>query len=63
VDAGLSLVDAHQIADHAHHHLLHGVPRLADATIHVHPDGDHCDHHPSTAHHFATDSCATDGSP
>jgi cation diffusion facilitator family transporter len=52
VDAGLSLVAAHRIADHAQHHLLHGVPRLADATIHVNPDGDRAEHHPLTAHHY-----------
>jgi cation diffusion facilitator family transporter len=63
VDAGLSLVDAHQVADHAHHRLLHRVPRLADATIHVHPAGHHTEQHPVTAHHFATDPCVTDGSP
>jgi divalent metal cation (Fe/Co/Zn/Cd) transporter len=52
VDAELSLVAAHEIADHAHHHLLHEVPRLADATIHVNPDGDPHEHHPMTAHHY-----------
>jgi cation diffusion facilitator family transporter len=52
VDAGLSLVEAHAIAEHAHHHLLHGVPRLADATIHVNPDGAPGEHHALTAHHY-----------
>jgi cation diffusion facilitator family transporter len=64
VDAHLSLVSAHEIADRAHHSLLHGVPRLADATIHVHPDGEHADHHPSTTHHFPTkESCPVDRPP
>jgi divalent metal cation (Fe/Co/Zn/Cd) transporter len=49
VDADLTLVAAHEIADHARHHLLHDVPRLADATIHVNPDG--VAHH-LTDHHF-----------
>jgi cation diffusion facilitator family transporter len=48
VGADLSLVAAHEIADRARHHLLHEMPRLADATIHVDPDGvahHHTDHH------------------
>lgn len=48
-DAGLSLVDAHAIAERAHHELLHEVPRLSAATIHVNPSGD--GHHDETAHH------------
>lgn len=39
VDAGLSVVDAHGIAIEAHHRLLHHVPKLARATVHVSPDG------------------------
>jgi cation diffusion facilitator family transporter len=54
VHAGLSLVAAHAIADHGHHQLLHQVPRLADATIHVNPDGDHGRHHPVTSHHLGS---------
>jgi cation diffusion facilitator family transporter len=52
VDAGMSLVAAHEVADRAHHHLLHEVPRLADATIHVNPDGAPGEHHRQTAHHY-----------
>ena len=48
-DASLSLVDAHAIAERAHHELLHEVPRLSAATIHVNPSGD--GHHDETAHH------------
>ncbi|MBJ7593311.1 MAG: cation transporter [Candidatus Dormibacteraeota bacterium] len=52
VDAGLNLVDAHAIADAAHHRLLHDVPRLDDVTVHVNPSGSHGeDHHTLTAHH------------
>jgi len=39
VDAGLSVVAGHEIAVTAHHHLLHDVPRLVDATVHVSPAG------------------------
>jgi cation diffusion facilitator family transporter len=48
-DASLSLVDAHAVAERAHHRLLHDVPRLSAATIHVNPSGD--GHHDETAHH------------
>jgi cation diffusion facilitator family transporter len=54
-DAGLSLADAHAIAEEAHHRLLHDVARLAQATIHSNPyGGDGRDHHAVTAHHFPT---------
>ena len=53
VDSGLGIVAAHDIAEEAHHRLLHEVPRLAEATMHVSPDssqGDR-DYHAATAHH------------
>ena len=55
VDCGLSLIGAHDIAEHARHELLHAVPKLTDATIHVNP----CEHggrrhHDPTAHHFSS---------
>ncbi|MEA3057122.1 MAG: hypothetical protein QOD30_2554, partial [Actinomycetota bacterium] len=49
VDAALSIVDAHSVAERAEHALLHEVPRLSGATIHVNPAGD--GHHDATAHH------------
>src|SRR3954469_5325006 len=49
VDAALSIVDAHAIAEAAEHALLHEVRRLSGATIHVNPAGD--GHHDATAHH------------
>ena len=52
-DADLSLADAHEIAEEAHHRLLHDIRRLAQATIHSSPCGhDGRDHHTTTAHHF-----------
>ncbi|WDZ82854.1 cation diffusion facilitator family transporter [Micromonospora cathayae] len=51
VDAGLSLVAAHQIAADAEHQLTHAVPRLTTATVHTDPDshpGGH--HHPALSH-------------
>ena len=52
-DAGLSLVDAHAIAEAAHHRLLHEVPRLAEAVIHTSPSGhDAVGPHDEIAHHF-----------
>ncbi len=55
VDCGLSLIGAHDIAEHARHDLLHAVPKLTDATIHVNPceHGDRS-HHDPTAHHFSS---------
>jgi cation diffusion facilitator family transporter len=52
-DGDLTLAQAHDSAEHAHHHLLHEVPRLTQATIHSSPSahGDN-DPHALTAHHF-----------
>jgi cation diffusion facilitator family transporter len=51
VDAGLSLVAAHDIAVECEHRLLHQVRRLTAAIIHPDPEGMQ-DHEP-TAHHRA----------
>ncbi len=52
VDATLAVVGAHDIANEAHHRLLHGVPKLSDVTIHVSPESaDDTDHHGVLAHH------------
>ncbi|MDR3649356.1 MAG: cation diffusion facilitator family transporter [Acidimicrobiales bacterium] len=59
-DPTLSLVDAHSIAEEAHHRLLHEVPRLAEAVIHTSPSGspghDTRGYHDVVAHHFASDA-------
>ncbi len=53
VDCDLTITQAHDILEEAHHHLLHEIPRLNDATIHASPCGhDGRDHHARTAHHF-----------
>ena len=52
--ANLSLSDAHAVAEEAEHRLLHELPRLARATIHLNPytaDGA-ADPHTITSHHF-----------
>jgi cation diffusion facilitator family transporter len=52
VDAGLDVVAAHDIATAVQHRLLHDVPRLVAATVHVGPDGrGGDDHHAAIAHH------------
>lgn len=52
VDAGLGVIAAHDIANEAHHRLLHGVPKLSDVTIHVSPEpADDSDHHDLLDHH------------
>jgi cation diffusion facilitator family transporter len=52
VDDSLSVVAAHAIADEAQHQLIHRVPRLDDATVHVNPSTQPgVDHHTATGHH------------
>ncbi|MHB8188674.1 MAG: cation diffusion facilitator family transporter [Dermatophilaceae bacterium] len=52
VDDKLSVVKAHAIADEAQHQLIHQVPRLDDATVHVNPSTrPGVDHHVATGHH------------
>jgi cation diffusion facilitator family transporter len=51
VDGSLPVTEAHQIAEVVHHRLLHNVPNLSDAIIHVDPTGTGLDPHSSTRHH------------
>lgn len=51
-DTHLSLADAHGVAELARHRLLHEIPRLTEALIHVSPDSHHGDPHELTRHHF-----------
>jgi cation diffusion facilitator family transporter len=54
VDNTLGVVQAHAIADEAQHQLIHRVPRLDDATVHVNPSTQPgVDHHAATGHHRA----------
>ncbi|NLT56120.1 MAG: cation transporter [Actinomycetales bacterium] len=51
VDAGLSLLDAHQLSADAEHQLTHSVPHLRTVTVHTDPAchaGDH--HHADLSH-------------
>jgi cation diffusion facilitator family transporter len=41
VDAALSLAQAHDLAHHAEAHLLHDIPRLTAATVHISPAAAH----------------------
>lgn len=50
VDPSLNVIEAHDIAVEAHHALLHDVPRLIDATVHVSPRDN--DHHERLARHL-----------
>lgn len=57
VDAALTVVEGHEIAVAAHHQLLHDVPRLLDATVHVSPTGHRGEvQHQQLAHHRETPS-------
>ena len=51
VDGALPVTKAHEIAEVAHHELLHHIPNLSDAIIHVDPAGVGVDPHAATAHH------------
>jgi cation diffusion facilitator family transporter len=52
VDPGLDVIAGHEIAVEAQHALLHGVPRLIGATVHVSPGGEAGRaHHERLAHH------------
>ena len=51
VDNTLDVVTAHAIATDAHHRLLHAIPKLVGATVHVSPTGDGVDPHAVLAHH------------
>jgi cation diffusion facilitator family transporter len=53
VDGGIDVASAHQIAEVAHHDLLHAIANLSDAIIHVDPCGADADPHASTRHHAA----------
>ena len=54
VDPAIGVVEGHAIAVDVHHRLLHDVPRLIDATVHVSPlDHGEQDHHAALAHHRA----------
>jgi cation diffusion facilitator family transporter len=54
VDGNLSVSRAHEIAEAAHHELLHHIPNLSEAIIHVDPAGVGVDPHAATAHHRST---------
>jgi cation diffusion facilitator family transporter len=52
VDNTLGVVEAHAIADEAQHQLIHRVPRLEEATVHVNlATLSGVDHHAATGHH------------
>jgi cation diffusion facilitator family transporter len=52
-DCELSLAEAHDIAEEAHHRLLHEIPRLTDVIIHTDPCGhDGRQHHTLIDHHL-----------
>ncbi len=51
VDGALSVTKAHEVAENAHHELLHDISNLSDAIIHVDPAAVGFDPHAATAHH------------
>lgn len=54
VDDTQSVVEAHAISADAHHRLLHAIPKLTGATVHVSPSGpEGAAHHDELRHHQA----------
>lgn len=51
VDPHLTVVQAHALAVEAEHALIHAVPRLTAATVHIDHTADHGDPHAALAHH------------
>jgi cation diffusion facilitator family transporter len=51
VESSLTVTNAHQIAEDAYYSLLHHVPNLSDAIVHVDPAGSSVDPHAATRHH------------
>jgi cation diffusion facilitator family transporter len=53
VDHAKSVAQGHDIAEDVRHRLLHALPKLRDATVHVSPSSqDDRDFHAAVAHHF-----------
>ncbi|HET9689629.1 MAG TPA: cation diffusion facilitator family transporter, partial [Acidimicrobiales bacterium] len=64
VDGGLGVADGHDVAEEGHHRLMHEVPRLSSATVHVNPVTDVGPHpHLLTAHHLASAPATTPPAP
>lgn len=52
VDRGLSLIEAHRVAEEAQHRLIHDVPRLAGVLVHTDPvEHRELEHHELSEHH------------
>jgi cation diffusion facilitator family transporter len=51
-DCDLRLTEAHEVAERARHAMVHAVPKLASATVHVDPcEHEGRDHHADLSHH------------
>ena len=59
VDPQLTVAEGHRIAEEVRHELLHQIPRLADANVHVNPAWEGVDpYHEATAPHFEAAAAA-----
>jgi len=54
VAGDLTVTEGHEIAEAAYHQLLHDVPNLSDAIVHIDPVVHGVDPHAPTAHHHLT---------
>lgn len=55
VDPGLSVAEAHEVAERVHHDLLHGVRHLEGIAVHVNPADSH-GAHDLTGHHASVEA-------
>ena len=59
VDPTMSVADSHEVAELAHHELLHSIPHLNDVSVHVHPSREGstpADAHELTGHHASLEA-------
>lgn len=59
VDPTMSVADSHEVAERAHHELLHSIPHLNDVSVHVHPSLEGSTPgsvHELTGHHASLDA-------
>lgn len=59
VDPAMSVADSHEVAERAHHELLHAIPHLNDVSVHVHPSlggSTPEDAHDLTGHHASAEA-------
>jgi divalent metal cation (Fe/Co/Zn/Cd) transporter len=52
VDAQLTLIQAHELAEQVRHKLFHEIPGVSEVLIHTDPSSKSGNHHQSMEHHL-----------